>query len=153
MKRITRCAKAIVRGLLASWSVVCSAEPALVYERGLEGGVEDVRALVGIEEPMAAPGENCDQRIAELVVDEVVYDGVSNMVAGFRATKPAPNEWYGIFRLDNAAVYKALPNSAHGDMLRLFKKGNELIVVYQVCGSGGFVSVRDVYKKSTLNNP
>ncbi len=112
-----------------------------------------VNAIVGIEEPMTAPGDNCDQRIANVVVDEVVYDGASDMIAGFRAQKPAPKEWYGIFRIDTNAFYKSIPNAAHGDVLKIIKKGANLIVTYQVCGSGGFVLVRDIFKNTAINNP
>ena len=102
---------------------------------------------------MVAPGDNCDQRIADIVVDEVVYDGASTTIAGFRAKKPAPNEMYALFSIDSKAVYSALPNATRADVQKLIGKGARLIVVYQVCGSGGYISVRDIFKKSAINNP
>jgi len=132
---------------------VAHADAGIEYQYGNKLKVTGVNAIVGIEEPMTAPGDNCSQRIADVVIDEVVYDGASDMVAGFRAKKPAPREWYGIFRIDTDALYKSIPNAAHNDVLKLIKKGASIIVTYQVCGSGGFVSVRDIYKKTAVNNP
>ena len=147
---------ALVRTALASVvftiTFAANAEPALVYQFGSKR-VIGVNGLVGIETPMVDPLENCSQRIAEVVVDEVVYDGASDIIAGFRAKKPAPNEWYGMFTIHSDAVYGALSNAARGDVQKLINKGARLIVIYQVCGSGGHVSVRDIFKKSALNNP
>lgn len=115
--------------------------------------IVDVTALVGIEEAQAQPGDGCEHRISDLVVDEVVYKGTSELVEGFRAKKPAPVEWYGLFRIDSDALYKSISNAEHGNVPKLIKKGAKLIVVYQVCGNGGFVYVRDIFKKSAINNP
>lgn len=141
------------RALLASTILVlvvpANAEPGLVYQFDSKAKIIGINALVGIDAPMA----DCDQRIADVVVDEVVYQGASNIVEGFRAKKPAPNEWYALFSIDSQAVYSALPNASRGNVQKLISKGAKLIVVYQVCGSGGHVSVRDIFKKSALNNP
>ena len=134
-------------------SLVAAVQPKVIYQFSDQAKVIGVNALVGIEEPMLAPGDNCDQRIAELVVDEVVYEGTSEKITGFRAKKPAPREFYGLFKIDSDAVYGALPNAARSDVQKLINKGARLIVVYQVCGSGGFLSVRDIFKRSALNNP
>jgi hypothetical protein len=130
-----------------------AAEPKIIYQYGDKGKIVGVNALVGIEEPMLAQGDNCDQRIAEVVVDEVVYEGASDMITGFRAKKPAPKEWYGIFKIDSKAIYNSIQRAVHQDVQKLINKGARLIVVYQMCGSGGFVSVRDIFKKSAVNNP
>lgn len=149
--------KLIASSALAIGALIClqsaQADAGIEYQFGDKLKITGVNAIVGIEEPMTAPGDNCSQRIAEVVVDEVVYEGSSDMVAGFRAKKPAPKEWYGIFRINTDALYKSIPNAAHGDVLKLVKKGANLIVTYQVCGSGGFVNVRDIFKKSAINNP
>lgn len=134
-------------------AAVAHADAGIEYQYNNKLKITGVNAIVGIEEPMTTPGDNCSQRIADVVIDEVVYSGVSDMVAGFRAKKPAPKEWYGIFRIDTDSLYKSIPNAAHGDVLKLIKKGTSVIVTYQVCGSGGFVNVRDVFKKTAVNNP
>ncbi len=46
-----------------------------------------------------------------------------------------------------------LANAERGHVENRIKKGAKLIVVYQICGSGSFVSVRDVFDKSAINNP
>lgn len=125
----------------------------LVYQYGDKSQGRAIIAIVGIEEPMIAPGDNCSQRIADLVIDEVVYDGASDTILGFRAKKPPPKEWYGIFRIDSRSLYREIPNADRAEVLKLISKGTHVIVTYQVCGSGGFVSVRDIFKKSAINNP
>lgn len=134
-------------------SFAAGAKPAFVYQFGSNGKVVGINALVGIEKPMVEVGDNCDQRIADLVVDEVVYEGLSEIISGFRAKKPAPNENYVLFTIDSKAVYGALPNAARRDVQKIINKGSRLIVIYQVCGSGGYFSVRDIFKKSAVNNP
>ena len=74
-----------------------------------------VNALVEIEEPM----DMCEQRIAQIVVDEVVYVGASETIAGFRANKPRPFERHALFSIDSKAVYTAIPNAARGDVQKL----------------------------------
>lgn len=153
MKTRTSITRVFVCGFFLCVNFGVSANPKIIYQYGSGAKVIGVNALVGIEAPMVEPGDNCDQRIAEVVVDEVVYDGVSEMIAGFRAKKPAPNEYYALFRMDSKAIYGALPNPARLDVHRLVNKGARLVVIYQVCGSGGFISVRDIFKKSAVNNP
>lgn len=128
------------------------AAPGLVYQYGPHKKVE-VRALVGVEEPMTAPNDNCDQRIAEVTVADVAYNGTSDMISGLRATKPAPNEWTGLFSINSKAVYDAIPDVTRTDLQKLIHRGARLIITYQVCGSGGYASIRDVYMASSLNNP
>jgi hypothetical protein len=100
------------------------AEPAIVYQYDSRSNVIGVNGPIGIGEPM----DDCSQRIADVKVDEVVYEGASDIIVGFRATKPAPNEWYGIFRIRSDVVYKAIPNATRSDVQRLIKKGAQLIV-------------------------
>ena len=134
------------------WMVISScsahADVTIQYQYDNKPNITGVRAIVGIEEPLS----DCDQRIADLVIDEVVYDGASDLVLGFRAKKPAPQEWYGIFRI-NDALYKSISNVEHSQITNLIKKGARVIVTYHVCGSGGYVYVRDIFKKSAMNNP
>lgn len=153
MKIQTSLAHACVCGFFLCVTFGASAKPAIIYQYGPGAKVVGVNALVGIEAPMVEPSDNCDQRIAEVVVDEVVYDGASEMIAGFRAKKPAPNEYYALFGMDSKAIYGALPNPARRDVQRLVNKGARIVVIYQVCGSGGFISVREIFKKSAVNNP
>lgn len=118
--------KLIAPSLLAIGMLTCvtsaQADAGIEYQFGDKLKITGVNGIVGIEEPMTAPGDNCSQRIADVVVDEVVYDGASDMVAGFRAKKPAPKEWYGIFRINTDALYKSIPNAAHGDVLKLISR-------------------------------
>ena len=139
--------------ILAHVALSANAKPAIIYQYGSNAKVIGVNALVNIEDAMVEPGDNCDQRIAEIVVDEVVYEGASEIITGFRAKKPAPNEFYALFTIDSKAVYDRLPNTQRRDVQKIINKGSRLVVIYQVCGSGGFLSVRDIFKKSAVNNP
>jgi hypothetical protein len=133
------------------------AEPGIVYSYSPppKFGVTGVNAIVNLEEAQTEDGSGCEQRIADLVVDEVAYEGASDIVIGFRAKKPGnnKNEWYGLFSMNTQALYRKLPNPDRRNVQLLVKRGARVIVVYQVCGSGGFASVRDVYAKSAVNNP
>ena len=127
--------------------------PSIVYRYDSRANIIGVNGIVDIEKPSTEPFGACSQRIADIKVDEVVYDNASDIIAGFRATKPTPNEWYGIFRLDSDALYKSIPNAERSNVQKLIRKGAELIAVYQVCGNGGIVTVRDIFAKSAINNP
>jgi hypothetical protein len=137
--------------LQLAWSA--HAKPKIIYQYGSNTKVIGVNAIVNIEDAMVEPIDNCDQRIADIVVDEVVYERASEIITGFRAKKPAPNEFYALFTIDNKALYDQLPNPQRRDVQRIIGKGARLVVIYQVCGSGGFLSVRDVFKRSAVNNP
>lgn len=111
--------------------------------------ITGINALVGITEF----DPSCDQRIASVVVDEIVYDGDSDTIVGFRAQKPGPRPWYGIFRIDHEQLFNALGRPAQVDLQKLVHKRAPLIVIYQVCGSAGIISVREIFAKGALNNP
>lgn len=176
---ILRCLRcSFLLALLAlSISSVAIAESRIVfrYSTDPKPRITGVAAIVNLEEPY----KECDQRIADLVVDEVVYDGSSGIIVGFRAQKPSSKtsgwnfwggflpdlidriwppksdlgsrEWYGLFAMKG--FYMSLANAERGHVGDLVKKGAKLIVSYQICGSGSFVSVRDIYDKATINNP
>ena len=131
------------------------AEPGIVYRFSPKFEVIGVNAIVDLEPAMTESGSGCEQRIADLIVDEVVYEGASDIVIGFRAQKPGSkaNTWYGLFSMNTKLLYRKLPNPERHNVQLLVKKEAKLIVVYQVCGSGGFSSVRDIYAKAAINNP
>ena len=138
-------------------SLPAIAEPGIVYRYSSSPKVEviGVSAVVDLEAAMTETGSGCEQRIADLSIDEVVYEGASDIVIGFRAQKPGngTNTWYGVFAMDTKALYRKLPNPERHNVQLLVKRGAKVIVTYQVCGSGGFASVRDIYAKSAVNSP
>lgn len=131
------------------------AEPGIVYRYGPKLDIIGVNAIVDLERAYTEKGDSCEQRIADLVIDEVVYEGANEIVIGFRAKLPGnnTNELYGLFTMDTTSLYKKLSNSERRNVQLLVKKGAEVVVTYQICGSGGFISVRDIYAKSAVNNP
>ena len=143
--------------ILIAGAVNSFAEPGIVYRYSTPPKLEisGVNGIVELEAAMTEPGSGCEQRIADLVVDEVVYEGTSEMLIGFRAKKPAngSSEWYGLFSMATKALYQNLSNAERRNIQQLIRRGAKLIVIYQICGSGGFASVRDVFAKSAVNNP
>lgn len=121
----------------------------LVYQYDDDFNIVGVNGLIGIEELM----HDCDQRIANIVVDEVKYEGVSDVITGFNARKPTSKKIDFFFNIDSADIYRASDKITKSDVQKLIHKGAKLIVVYQVCGSGGYFFVRDIFKLSALNNP
>ena len=136
-------------------SIVAFAEPGIEYRFDAKSRVIGVNAIVDLESAMTEPGSNCSQRIADLVIDEVVYEGASDTIVGFRAQKPGitANTWYGVFSMNTKRLYQNLGNAERHRVHELVKKGAKVVVAYQVCGSGGFASVRDVFAKSAINSP
>ena len=134
-----------------------SAGPGIVYKytKPPKTDIVGVNAIVDLESAETEQGSSCDQRIADLTIDEVVYQGASELIIGFRAMKPAngSSEWYTLFSMTTKELYEKLSNAERRYPQQLVKKGAKVIVTYQVCGSGGFVSVRDIFAKSAINNP
>ena len=126
-----------------------------MYNYSSKFEVSGVNAVVDLEPAMTESGSGCEQRLADLVVDEVVYEGASDIIIGFRAQKPGSSakSWYGLFSMNTKSLYQKLPNPERHNVQQLVKKGAKVIVTYQVCGSGGFSSVRDIYAKTAVNNP
>lgn len=121
----------------------------LVYQYDNNFNIVGVNGLIGIEELMA----DCDSRIAKVVVDKVEYKEGSDIITGFYAKKLASKKMDYFFSIDSDVVDRTLNKLSKLDVQKLIRKGEHLIVVYQVCGSGGFTSARDIFKWSALNNP
>ena len=105
-------------------------------------------SFVDIEPAMS----DCEQNIAHVKVSQVVYENVSDIIAGFRIARPSPNELYRLYRIKRSA-YKKIPNSTLSHLGDLIHNGADLVIAYQICGSGGSVYVRDIYKASIFNLP
>lgn len=141
MKALALCLAVVTANAAASSYVV-----GLDYSKNAEKPV----AIHEVENVDAS--RSCSHRIADVVVDEVVYEGASSIIVGFRAKKPAPKEWYDLFRFTSSA-YENLSNSNRHYVAEVVKKGQRVIVVYDVCGSGGFIYIKELFKKTAVNNP
>jgi len=119
-------------------------EPSVVFLGS--GAKEKPVAMINIEEAMTAPGDGCTQLINEVVVSEVTYDGSSEIINGFRVN-PAKNiKSITLYRISSDKM-----TSYDNDQLqRIVKKGARLIVLAQICGSGGFTSVREIWLKNAI---
>lgn len=139
---------------LQSLGVSVSAEPGIVYRYAISPKLQIVGVDAVVDLEPAETGNNCSQGIAETTIDEVAYEGTTDIIIGFKAQKPgtASNAWYGLFRMATSVLYRKLPNAERHYVQILIRKGARVIVVYQVCGSGGFVSVRDVWARAAMNS-
>lgn len=137
--------------VLTSISTLALADVGLEYEYDSHFKVIGVNGLVGIEDPLTDPIEACSQRIATVVVDSVVYETNSQKITGFKAKIPAPMKSNMLINLDSDQIYKSLAKKAQPDVSKLIRKGADLIVTYQTCGSSGYASATNIFKKSALN--
>jgi hypothetical protein len=105
---------------------------------------------------------DCDQRLADLIIDEVVYRGASTTVIGFRAKKPGADKGITLFEMDTYELYRRLgrlpeyagPGYAENrDVQKVIRKGQRVLVVYQMCRSGGEKHVRDVFQIDNRLHP
>lgn len=93
-------------------------------------------AIVGIEDRMP----DCEQDLQSVVIAKVEYDEtMREMIVGFRTSDD------DAFPIDIDS--RLLTTAEQADVARVIRKGPEPVLVrYQVCGSGGHVSVLDIYR-------
>lgn len=115
--------------------------PSFAYQHDSEFNETGVNGLVAIDGYM----QDCGQRIADVIVDKVKYN--AGKISGFITKRPDFD-----FIIGSEADHFAMENKLNLDMQKLIYKGAHLIVVYQVCGSGGFTYPRDIFKWDALNN-
>lgn len=132
----------------APFSLNVSAEPTLAYSFTPKSQDVTLNGFSGMEEVMS----DCTQRIADIVIDDVLYDDKSaDRIVGFRAKETKQNRWPASFAMQSEALYLKLPNAERLVLHQIIKRGVPVIVTYQSCGSGGFNSVKDVYRKAAIN--
>lgn len=95
---------------------------------------------------------DCGQHIAEVVIDQVVYKNVSDIIAGFRIERPSPNGLYSLYRIRTSSYEHLSKVEQYSVLSDLVSKGAQLIITYQICGSGGFIYVENIYKASVFND-
>jgi hypothetical protein len=108
---------------------------------------ETPAAMVGFEDAYTGQMDNFQQRMAEVVVGEIAYDGPSEVIAGFRVDPAKATNGVTLYRIGSPGDITA------GEMRQLQKivrKGARLIVLAQTCGAGRFTSVRELWLKSAL---
>jgi hypothetical protein len=123
------------------------AEPMLVESYSQKSNIASIDGIVGLEEPMS----DCSQHIGELTIDEVIYESNSDYIIGFRAKQTKSNPSLPSFSMNTKELYLKLGNAGRLNIQLIIKKAAPVIVTYQKCGSGGFISVRDVFKKNIIN--
>ena len=138
--------KKLIITLLTCASTCAIAEPMMVESYSQKSNIPSIDGIAGLEETMA----DCSQHIAELTIDEVIYENNSDYIIGFRAKPTKNNQMLSSFAMDTKELYLKLGNAGRLNVQLVIKKAAPVIVTYQKCGSGGFISVKDVFKKSVV---
>ena len=113
-------------------------EPSVVFSG--PPGKEVPIAIIGFEDAYTRPMDNCQQHIVEVVVGEIAYDGLSEIIAGFRIDPAKAVNGVILCRIEPTDVTAGKMRQ----LQRIVRKGAKLIDLAQTCGMGGFTSVREV---------
>ncbi len=104
-------------------------------------------AIIGLTN-VPKPHDGCASHMGQFIVDEVAYDGVSEIIGGIRVRDASkPKDPPKLMRMDT----DGLSNLEASWLPYLVQKGNNLRIAYNVCGNGGFHLVRDIYLSDKLS--
>jgi hypothetical protein len=118
--------------------------PIVKYGASAKGGKgRSPSAIVNIETVM----RDCEQGLGKFTVEQLDFDGASTRIKGFRAIDHRQRRHY--FSLD-PRIHE-IANADRGALGELLREKRELIVTFQRCGSGGYLSVKDVYAQSAID--
>jgi hypothetical protein len=113
-------------------------------------------ALIGLEDVIVnSSGEitGCDNRLGLFEVDDIAYEGVSEIVGGIRVKKiRADIEQQSTGNVPSLIRINAgqLSNLVASWLPTLVQKGSRLLIAYNICGNGGFQYARDIYRAESL---
>ena len=119
---------------------ILAQEPAILYSDSAEG--ETPVAMLDLEKPFT----DCRQQISDIIVDDVVYNGASEMIEGVRVDAAKSTNGITLYRISNTNITLGQMRALN----LLVVKGAPLIVLSQTCGSGRFTTVRELWSKSVL---
>ena len=132
--------------LLISAHTSAIGESMMIENYSQKSDTPSIDGVAGLEETMI----DCSQHIAKLTIDEVIYEDNSDYIVGFRAKQTKSNHLPS-FSMDTKGLYQKLGNAGRLNLQLIVQKNTPVIVTYQKCGSGGFISVKDIFKESALN--
>ena len=107
-------------------------------------------AIIGLSEiPDRKTSSDCQNRLGRFVVSDIAYDGLSEIVQGVRVKPLGAKKDAGevLIRIDS----DRLPNVDRSWLPALVDRGSQLLIAYQICGNGGFMYARDVYRLDRLD--
>ena len=117
----------------------------MVYHFTANGKVNGLDAMINLDPITDAKEANlCHYSAAIMTINTVVYEGISEVVAGFRTEDDT------LIRVEIDALYKNVSNAERYLVKDLFKRGQQVLASYSVCGSGGFIYLREIYKANAL---
>ena len=109
-------------------------------------------ALVGLQEAFNDAG--CSFQLGNFIVDSIAYEGTSNLVAGVRVlrlasltSKPKDDDVPYLITIDTSKLSEA----DKGWIPKMVRRGSRLLISFNLCGSGGFESARDIYRADGLD--
>lgn len=115
--------------------------PAPIYKIGKNGKIIGISGIANLH-PISKD-DGCDARIKYLTIDEIAYEGVSEIIGGIRSKGD-------LYLVDSELMLSIFSNAERSWVKNLFAKGNKVLVPYLVCGSGGFLFIRDIYMASSI---
>lgn len=132
---------------MLSASSLSSAETSIAYEYPLHGRDKKIMGIVSNETV------GCSRRIMALTIDSVDFLPGTDEVTGFRAEiKNARGErQIHLFQFEENSLYKKLPNSERPVIQNLIRRGEQVIVTYDICGNGGYFYVHDIFSRQAIN--
>lgn len=117
----------------------------MLYHFKPNGGVSGLDGMINLDPVTDFIGDTrCSHSVEFVTIDTVVYDGVSEIVAGFRSKDDT------LYRVSTDALYKNVSNSERYLVKDLFKRGQQVLASYSVCGSGAFIFLNELHKVSAI---
>jgi hypothetical protein len=132
--------------MLLSASTTADAEAMMIYSEP-----KKPVALIGLDEVYGYKS-GCENHAGFFKVDDIAYDGTSEIVEGIRVKALGKNssdkESVTLMTFD---IKSSLSNADKSWVPKLVSKGSKLFIAYSICGSGGYQSVRDIYRADSLD--
>lgn len=122
-----------------------------VYQTTMKNGKEESRlvdaGLVNMDDMMLEPGSGCQHFVGVVRVEGIQFSRSGATLESFRFTNPKGDQWSiptNIGRLSN--IERSRANS-------LIRVGRQYLIDANVCGSGGFASLVNLYDLSIQFKP
>jgi hypothetical protein len=103
-----------------------------------------VSGLVNMTDLMNKPGDGCEQFIGLVKVEGIQFSSSGGSLESFRFTDHYGNQWSVPTNIGE------LSNAARSQANNFIRVGKAYYVQVQVCGSGGFASLVNMYDASVL---
>lgn len=143
--------KSMIRAMLSIVTLLCAVTSAyagdVIYRyRIVPKHIPEaiVSGLVNMTDLMNKPGDGCEQFIGLVKVEGIQFSSSGAVLESFRFTDHYGNQWSVPTNIGE------LSNAARSQANNFIRVGKAYFVQVQICGSGGFVSLINMYDASVL---